>query len=179
METTRSVNDYKILLSSIETEAGPQFIAEFREFEFCSGGGETVDEAIKEAKENLAIYIEELKAMGKPVPAPITDDDYKYSGKFTLRMSKSLHKKAALLAESEGVSLNSIIVEAVAEYIESAPTNKAVDKLLAALAQFTNVVVGTTAIVGAINVFQQKYDGWNFNRLEVPFLKVGGNKCVI
>lgn len=106
-------------------------------------------------------------------------DDYEHSDKFPLHMSKSLHKKVAELAATEGVSINSFIVEAVAEKAGSEPTINVLDKMSTVLAQFANVVVGTTAIVGAINVFQQKYDGWNLNRPEVPFLKVGGNKCVI
>ena len=121
MGANRNLDEYKILLSTFETEDGMQYAAEFREFEFCSGGGDTPEEAISEAKKNLAIYIEELEEEGKPVPLPFKDDDEGYSGKFTLRMSKNLHKKIAELATTEGVSINSLIVEAVAEYVGGVP----------------------------------------------------------
>lgn len=71
MSANRNLDEYKILLSTFETENGIQYAAEFREFEFCSGGGDTPEEAIREARENLAIYIEELKEDGKPVPPPV------------------------------------------------------------------------------------------------------------
>jgi len=40
-----------------------------------------------------------------------------YSGKFVTRMAKSLHKRAALWAQREGVSLNQFIVDCVAEQV--------------------------------------------------------------
>lgn len=38
------------------------------------------------------------------IPDPINDDDF--SGKFTLRLPKSLHKLLSIQAEKEGISLN-------------------------------------------------------------------------
>ena len=38
------------------------------------------------------------------IPDPISDDDF--SGKFTLRLPKSLHKLLSIQAEKEGISLN-------------------------------------------------------------------------
>ena len=67
----------------------------------CIGGGDTVEEAINDAKENLEVYLEFLEEEGKKIP----DDDYKseYSGKIALRVSKSTHKKLAEISEKEGI----------------------------------------------------------------------------
>ena len=173
MSTKICLDDYKILISTFETEGGVQYAAEFRVFEFCGGGGDTIEEAVKEARSNLEIYISELEAMGKPVPMPLKDDVDEFSGTLSLRMSKSLHKKIAGLAKTEGVSINSFIVEAVAEKAGSEPTINVLDKMSNILAQFANVVVGTPAIVGAINGYtQQMSNVWGIHNSVVPFLKV-------
>ena len=56
--------------------------------------------------------------MGIEVPDPSIHDFESYSGKVTLRMSKSLHQKVNDRARREGVSINSLLNEAIAEYIE-------------------------------------------------------------
>lgn len=38
------------------------------------------------------------------IPEPVVDDGY--SGKFVVRLPKSLHRKLAIEAEKEGISLN-------------------------------------------------------------------------
>jgi predicted HicB family RNase H-like nuclease len=49
-------------------------------------------------------WIEAKLENGFPVPEPVRD--YKYSGKFVVRLPKSLHARLAMEAEKEGVSLN-------------------------------------------------------------------------
>ena len=49
-------------------------------------------------------WIETKLENGFPVPQPI--DDSQYSGKFVLRIPKTLHARLAMEAEKEGVSLN-------------------------------------------------------------------------
>ena len=49
-------------------------------------------------------WIETKLENGFLIPSPI--DDKQYSGKFVLRLPKSLHARLALEAENEGVSLN-------------------------------------------------------------------------
>ena len=129
---------YKVLLSTVETDDGVEYFAEFREFEFCSGCGLTADEAIKDARENLAIYIAELEEAGKDIPTPIVE--LEYSGRYPLRLSKSMHKKAAECAEREGVSLNSFISEAVCEKVGNSSINRVLDKLEVTVEKFANVV---------------------------------------
>jgi predicted HicB family RNase H-like nuclease len=73
-------------------------------------------ETREEAMDLALDAIESLKASaaeeGRPFPEPLEDEE-EYSGRVTLRMSKSLHRAAALRAMSEDVSLNSFIVECV------------------------------------------------------------------
>lgn len=81
----------------------------------CIGGGDTQEEAMKEAKENLEIYLEYLEEECKKLPL----DDYKsdYNGKIALRISKSTHKRIAQIAEDEGISINLLLNNAIENYL--------------------------------------------------------------
>lgn len=52
---------YIPVISTIETDDGLEYLAEFKEFLFCGGSGKTKEEAIEDAYNNLAIYLEELE----------------------------------------------------------------------------------------------------------------------
>ncbi|MDQ3747878.1 MAG: type II toxin-antitoxin system HicB family antitoxin [Acidobacteriota bacterium] len=88
------------------------FAAEIVEFSGCFSQGETADEAMKNLDEAARNWIEETIRLGKPIPAPIAN--YEFGGKFALRLPRSLHRKAALMAERDGVSLNTFLVDAIA-----------------------------------------------------------------
>ncbi len=60
---------------------------------------------IIEARE---LWIETAYEAGDDIPLPSKDETY--SGKLLLRMPKSLHRRLALVAERENVSLNQCIV---------------------------------------------------------------------
>ena len=51
---------YVPVVSTIETDDGLEYLAEFKEFLFCGGSGKTKEEAIEDAYKNLTIYLEEL-----------------------------------------------------------------------------------------------------------------------
>lgn len=111
------MNDYKISLYQIDTADGKEWIAEYPELKYCSGSGKTQEEALKMAEEEKEFYLEALQANGEEAPVP--DKLNSYSGKFTVRVSKTLHEKAVLKAQEEGVSLNSLVAEALAEKVYS------------------------------------------------------------
>ena len=52
---------YVPVVSTVETEEGIEYLAEFKEFLFCGGSGKTKEEAIEDAYKNLEIYLEELE----------------------------------------------------------------------------------------------------------------------
>jgi antitoxin HicB len=73
--------------------------------------GETQEGALAEGQIALGLFIESYKERGIPLPEWQTVQQY--SGQTRLRLSKSLHRQAAAIAELEGVSLNQYIVDAV------------------------------------------------------------------
>lgn len=64
---------------------------------------EELYESLNEAMED---YIEARLESGLPIPIPETANNY--SGKFVVRLPKSLHQRLVMEAEKEGVSLNQL-----------------------------------------------------------------------
>jgi antitoxin HicB len=101
---------YKIKLYKLSEEQGGGWGAEAVELPGCFADGKTPDEAINDLKEVIDEWFDILEQDGKPVPSPIRiRDNALYSGKFTVRVSKSLHRLLAERAEEEGVSLNQLV----------------------------------------------------------------------
>jgi|SRR6185436_12024846 predicted RNase H-like HicB family nuclease len=88
-----------------------EFIATCPAFPGLSAFGKTEEKALKEAKVALAGFVETYKANNLALPEPTIHK--RVSGKFQLRLPKSLHSLAVLMAHREGVSLNSYIADAV------------------------------------------------------------------
>jgi hypothetical protein len=59
---------------------------------------------------------------GKNIPDPVNIHELEYSGKFTLRLPKSLHRELALRAE-EGVSLNQFILYFISKELNNKETS--------------------------------------------------------
>ena len=109
--------NYKMEIYAVETTDGVEWNVEFPEVKGCGGAGKTKIEAILDAEENLKFHLQFLEEEGLPIPkAEDVDLSNKYSGKFTVRMSKSLHRTATELAQIDGVSLNAFVVEAISRY---------------------------------------------------------------
>ena len=88
-----------------------EYIATCPAFPGLSAFGETEEKALKEGKTALAGFIKSYKANNMALPEPKMHETV--SGKFQLRLPKSLHRLAVGLAHLEGVSLNSYIADAV------------------------------------------------------------------
>ena len=95
---------YHIVIQHMTDESGPYYFATVREFDGCMSHGDSYSEAFENIREAMEGWIETKLENGYTVPLPI--DDSKYSGKFVLRIPKSLHARLAAEAEKEGVSLN-------------------------------------------------------------------------
>src|SRR5580693_6106326 len=96
-------------------ETDGTYRGEILEFPGCIATGDTPAEALK-AIENVADgWLQSALANNQPIPEPV--DNTEFSGRLVLRMPRSLHKKAARLAEREGVSLNQFILAGLAEHV--------------------------------------------------------------
>lgn len=74
----------------------------------CMTQGETIKEALANIKEAKELWLEEMVESGLPIPEPAGDREH--SGRFVVRMPRSLHERLAQESEREGVSLNQYVV---------------------------------------------------------------------
>lgn len=103
------VNDYIKLpytriIQEINDESGHYFYGRIMELDGCQSTGDTLDELYKNLNEALEGYIETKLENNLEIPRPTNQEDY--SGKFIVRIPKSLHMRLELEAEREGVSLD-------------------------------------------------------------------------
>lgn len=73
------------------------------ELKGCMAEGQTREELLRELDHERLYWIEDALEAGKYIPEPMKEE---FSGKFNLRIPKSLHRKLAITAKQEGVSLN-------------------------------------------------------------------------
>lgn len=91
------------------------FGAEILEFPGCVASGASAVEALEMLEEVAIDWIETAIEQGQDIPEPLDSTDY--SGRLVLRMSKGLHRRAALCAQRDGVSLNTFIITSLAETV--------------------------------------------------------------
>jgi predicted HicB family RNase H-like nuclease len=108
--------NYNITVRRIEDDDyGPCFEARVRELpdvaEYADSFQEVYELAIDAIETTAQALAEQRRRM--PQPAPAVSD---YSGRITVRTTRSLHRELALLAEEENVSLNQLIVSVLGVY---------------------------------------------------------------
>lgn len=90
------------------------YFAKVEELEGCMTQGETYEEAFKNIREAMELWLENALEDGEIIPEPVPEGE-KFSGKFVLRLPKTLHKKLAQNAYKENVSLNQYILFLLSE----------------------------------------------------------------
>lgn len=99
------MNRYPITIFWSAEDEG--FIAEAPDLPGCSAWGATEADAAQEAQDAVSAWLQAAKAAGKRVPAPsVAEPVGRYSGKFLVRVPRSLHARLAREAAQQGVSLN-------------------------------------------------------------------------
>lgn len=77
------------------------------EFPSLSWLAATPEKALRGIRRVVAGVVDDMQANGEPVPDPISRR--RYSGKFMVRVPPEVHRKLALEAAEEDVSLNRLI----------------------------------------------------------------------
>jgi len=104
---------YSILLHEVEEEDEKYWIAEVPELPGCKSHGSSVQEAVESVEEAKEDWILDSLKEGEQVPTPVERD--RYSGRMLVRMSRSLHRSLAVIAQAEKLSLNQLIVTMLAK----------------------------------------------------------------
>jgi len=105
MNTNEYLNlPYNIIIKHIKDNSGEYYFATVLELDGCMSDGATPEEAYANIREAMEGWIETKLEGGFSIPLPI--DSEKYSGRFVLRIPKTLHARLAMEAANDGVSLN-------------------------------------------------------------------------
>ncbi len=83
------------------------------EFPGCIAEGASTADALENLERVARSWVESLLSRGLDVPSPMESRDY--SGRFPLRLPRSLHERAAQIATEDGVSLNTFLIMTIAE----------------------------------------------------------------
>ena len=62
--------DYPVIIEPLSPEDGGGFIATVPDLPGCMSDGETAEAALANVRDSIAAWIEEARALGRPVPAP-------------------------------------------------------------------------------------------------------------
>ncbi|MFW6097568.1 MAG: toxin-antitoxin system HicB family antitoxin [Chloroflexota bacterium] len=95
----------EVLREEDDEDGDETWFASVRELPGCMTEADSFAELGEMIRDAMAVWIEDALEDGDPVPEPRPLDDY--SGKFVVRVPRSLHRDLTQSAEREGVSLNS------------------------------------------------------------------------
>lgn len=96
---------YTIQVVRDETDGG--WVAQVMELPGCLTQAETFDELGQMVQDAMRVWLEAALEDGLTIPEPRPDEEY--SGKFVVRVPKSLHRRLVENSEREGASLNQYI----------------------------------------------------------------------
>ena len=103
----RTIDDYMALPYRMEIVEDPDeggYVVRYPDLPGCITVGDTLQEAIETAEDAKREWLEAALEEGIRVEEPVSIDDY--SGKFKLRIPKSLHRSLSIHAKDEGISMN-------------------------------------------------------------------------
>jgi antitoxin HicB len=116
-DAQRSVDYYMALPYTFELipdHEGDWFVA-VKELPGCMSEGQSPEDAMAMIRDAMRGWIELALEDGEGIPEP--RDAESYSGKFVVRVPRSLHGDLARMAEGQGASLNQLVNVALATYV--------------------------------------------------------------
>jgi predicted HicB family RNase H-like nuclease len=115
----RSLDDYLTLNYSLRVIADPDggYVLDFPDLPGCMSQVEDLDEVSSVAQEIKHLWLESAHRLGLDIPLPTYPEEY--SGKFNVRLPRSLHRRLAEAADRDGVSLNQYVVMLLSEGVAS------------------------------------------------------------
>lgn len=103
------------------------YVIEFPDLPGCMTQVEEIAEVSPMAEEIRPLWIETAYEMGVDIPPPSYPPEY--SGKFNLRLPRSLHRQLAESAAIEGVSLNQHVVSLLSSAVATHALERRLDSL--------------------------------------------------
>jgi antitoxin HicB len=103
----RTFEEYMLLPYTVIIKPSPEggYVAKIAELPGCITQGETLHEVTEMIEDAKAAWIDIAMQDGKEIPEPVNEE---YSGRFNVRIPKTLHKALVKQAKEEEVSLNQL-----------------------------------------------------------------------
>jgi len=98
---------YPVVISELEDEGETIYKARIEELPGLVVYAHSLDDVVSELNAAKQAWFETALELNRRIREPNDLDEY--SGRTTIRMSRSLHKKLVELAKTENVSLNAVI----------------------------------------------------------------------
>lgn len=95
---------YTRIVNPVTDESGSYYVGKILEFDGCMTTGDSIEETYRSLEEAMRSWLEVKLEYGDYIPNALSGNDY--SGKYPLRIPPELHRKLALEAKVQGVSLN-------------------------------------------------------------------------
>ncbi len=106
--STQPVDPSRYLYRVTWSPEDDQYVATCVEFSSLSWLASTPEDALRGLRDVVREVVADLAGAGEPVPEPLSTRTY--SGKFNLRVGEQLHRRLAMEAAAERLSLNQYVV---------------------------------------------------------------------
>ena len=106
---------YTLKIVYDNNEENPGWVAQVVELPGCLTQAETFEELGEMIKDAMRNWLQVALETGQAIPEPAPQAEY--SGKFVVRLPRSLHRQLVETAEQEGVSLNQLVNLALAQVV--------------------------------------------------------------
>jgi len=97
--------EYPRMLTPLSEADGGGWLITFPDLPGCMSDGETPEEAITNGNDAVECWLAANMQLKRPIPKSSAD----VSGKFMVRVPKSVHSRLITKAEAEGVSMNALV----------------------------------------------------------------------
>jgi len=108
-------HQYTITIRQAEFDGETLYEAKVKELPDIAEYSESHEDAYALALDAIATTAEAFAEQGRDMPKPFTPEE-DYSGRVTLRLPKTLHRRLAEKADEEAVSLNQYMVSVLAQH---------------------------------------------------------------
>jgi antitoxin HicB len=106
------LDQYQFTVRPLSKEEGGGYLVEYPDIPGCMSDGETIQEAVRNGREALRDCLDVFAESGRKLPKPAIK-----AAQWRQRLPRTLYAKLARQAESEGVSINSLVTAIIAEAI--------------------------------------------------------------
>jgi predicted HicB family RNase H-like nuclease len=143
--TKTNAHAYTITVRQRAIDGEEVFEATVAELPDVRGYGDSYTEAYDLAIDAITSLAEAAFAEGSHFPQPMSVEEGDYSGRVTLRLSKTVHRMAAERATAQGVSFNSYLASVITADVTRADTGAAIARECAPLLKQLEALVAQHA----------------------------------